>query len=89
MLQFKITGTLNGKECSIVWSDGEISGDHDAVERAKIENLKDHGNLGMPPSTKSNYLADANAAYYLITGIVFDKVVNTEPEFRIPEDADV
>jgi hypothetical protein len=88
MLIFKTTGILNGKECSITWKDGEISGDHDAVEKARIENMKDHGNLGMPPSTKSNYLADANAAYFMITGLVFDKVISTEPEFSIPEKAD-
>jgi hypothetical protein len=52
-----------------------VYGDFEALEKAEIENKKDHGNLGIPPSTKSNYLADGNAVYFLVTSFVFDKVI--------------
>jgi hypothetical protein len=85
---FKITGLINEKECTITWQDGRVYGDFEALEKAEIENKKKHGNLGIPPSTKSNYLADGNAAYFLIAGFVFDKVISVEKDSIIPEDAD-
>jgi hypothetical protein len=78
---FKITGLINDRECTLTWQDGRVYGDSEALEKAEIENKKDHGNLGIPPSTKSNYLADGNAAYFLIAKFVFDKFISAENDW--------
>jgi hypothetical protein len=85
---FKIKGLINERECTLTWEDGRVYGDIEAIEKAEIENKKDHGNLGIPPSTKSNYLADKSAAYFLITAFVFDEVISAERENTIPKDAE-
>jgi hypothetical protein len=74
---------INKKEYTLTWQDGRVYGDLEALERAEIENKKDHGNLGIPPSTKSNYLADGNAACFLITSFVFNKVLSAENDWLI------
>jgi hypothetical protein len=88
---FLVVGKINGIEYKLRYDEGGIlSGDKIAIEKAYEENKKNHGNLGMPPSTKSNYLADGNAAYSLIVSFVFDEVISTESDDNeIPEDADI
>jgi hypothetical protein len=86
-MMFKITGLINERECSLTWQDGRVYGDFEALEKAEIENKKDHGNLGIPPSIKSNYLADENSAYFLIAS-VFDKFISSENDWPDSEGAD-
>ena len=87
---FIITGEINGKQYQLKYDNGVLSGDEYVIKKAKEENLKNHGNLGMPPSTKSNYLDCEDAAHMLITTYVFDEVISQENDWpEIPEDADI
>lgn len=79
---FLVTGIINNKECTLEYSNGILTGDTIALEKAKIENTKDHGYIGVIPSvTNKDYLQHECAAAALIIDYVFDKVVNTKNDW--------
>ena len=54
---FLVTGIINNKECTLEYNNGILTGDTIALEKAKIENTKDHGYIGVLPSvTNKDYL---------------------------------
>ena len=83
---FVITGLIDGNQYAVKYEDGTLSGDPIAVEKTKVENMKDHGNLGLPPSVTSDYLEDEHAAHMLITNFVFDALISNETDWKpLPE----
>jgi hypothetical protein len=78
---FTVIGKIKGRQCQLKYIDGTLSGDTIALQKAEVENKKNHGNLGIPPSIKSNYLAHENSAYFFVTGIVFDDVISAEDDW--------
>ena len=83
---FRIKGTINGKEYKIVYNNGELSGDPEAIGKALEENRKEHGYLGLFPSaTDSNYLNEEVPAFYLIQNYVFEEVTEHRKDWP-PED---
>ena len=82
---FYLNGTINQVEYSLSYSKGQLSGDPEAIQKALEENQKDHGDLGlMPTSVTSNYLSNEHAAYNLIKNYVFDEItrINKDWKFR-------
>ena len=79
---FVITGLIDGKQYVVKYEDGVLSGDPFAVDKTKNENMKDHGNLGLPPSVTSDYLEDEHAAHMLITNFVFNVLISNETNWK-------
>jgi hypothetical protein len=87
---FLVVGKINGEQCQLNYINGVLSGDAVAIQKAEEENKKDHGNLGMPPSTKSNYLEVGDAAYHLVVTFVFDEIISVEDDDpELPEYVDI
>ena len=82
---FEVKGSINGKIYTLRYSGGILTGDAVALEKARKENKKDYGYLGLVPGgAEENYLRKENPAYDLITRFVFDIV--TEEKNDWPED---
>jgi len=76
---FKITGLIENNTKTLTWDNGILSGDKIALEKAILEDKKDHGSLGMVPSTtKKDYLLYETSAYHLIFQFVFDSILSQE-----------
>ncbi|MCL2722589.1 MAG: hypothetical protein FWD47_14765 [Treponema sp.] len=87
---FSITGKINGEKYILKYNNKILDGDELATSKAKEENLKNHGNLGMPPNVKANYLSCEDSAHMLITTYVFDEIISQEDDWpEIPENADI
>lgn len=72
---FKITGIINNKEYKILWKNGNLTGDAEAVEIAQTENKKKLGVIGLQPeATNENYLSYEIPAFYFLKLKVFDKI---------------
>ncbi len=80
---FYLIGTINNTEYSLSYTNGQLSGDHEAIQKAQEENQKEHGDLGlMPESVTSNYLSNELAAYNLIKTFVFEKVTRSNKDWK-------
>ena len=87
---FSVVGTIGGEKYHLKYANGVLSGDTVALQKAEEENSKDHGNLGLPPSTRSNYLAVEDAAHMLITTFVFEEIISKENDYpELPDYVDI
>lgn len=87
---FLVIGKIGGEQYRLKYDNGTLTGDFIAWQKAEAENKKDHGNLGIPPNTKTNYLAFEDSAHMLITTFVFDEVISTEDDWpEVPDYADI
>ena len=83
---FSITGLIDGVEYTLKYENGVLTGDPVAIQKAREENKKIHGALGMPPCTTENYLDLEIPAQMLISGYVFEKIVSHYNDHKsIPE----
>ena len=84
---FYLIGIINQIEYSLSYTNGKLSGDPEAIQKAQEENLKDHGNLGlMPEEITSNYLDNELAAYNLIKNYVFDEITRSNKDWENRKD---
>ncbi len=82
---FEVKGIINNKEYTLKYSGGILTGDGPALEKARAENKKDYGYLGLVPGgTEEKYLLSETAAEDLIVNHVFDKVLESKDDW--PED---
>ena len=82
---FKVTGSIDRKIYTLHYSGGILTGDALALEKARKENKKDYGYLGLAPSdVNKNYLQYENPAYSLITRFVFDVVTEEKNDWQEP-----
>ncbi len=80
---FYLIGTINNTEYSLSYNNGQLSDDHEAIQKAREENQKEHGDLGlMPDSVTSNYLSNELAAYNLIKNFVFEKITRSNKDWK-------
>jgi len=74
---FEIRGKINGQENHLVFHDGKVTGDEQAVSRFLAESRVDHGRLGLGNemwSFKDGYLNSDFPARDLAVSFVFDEV---------------
>lgn len=82
---FSLTGFIDNKKLQITYRDGKISGDDEAIARTLKEANKDHGTLGLNPTTlDSNYLTMELPARILIEKYVFDKIISKTDDWEEP-----
>ena len=82
---FEVKGSIDGEIYTLRYSGGILTGDAVALEKARKENKKDYGYLGLvPEGVEENYLRNENPAYDLITRFVFEKVTEAKDDW--PED---
>lgn len=87
IIMFYLIGTINKVEYSLSYTNGNLFGDSEAIQKAEKENEKEHGNLGLiPESVNSNYLANEFAAYNLIKNYVFDEVTSSKNNWNLKKD---
>jgi hypothetical protein len=80
---FIITGTIQGNTATIKYDNGILSGDNSIINKAKEENIKKHGYLGLAPNCKdNNYLSDELPAHALLTKHVFETVVSQDNDWE-------
>lgn len=85
---FYLIGTINKTEYSLSYTNGQLSGDPEALQKAQEENLKDHGDLGLiPERVTSNYLSNELAAFNLIKNFVFEKITRSNKNWKFKKDA--
>lgn len=86
---FKITGVINNTKCTLTYLDGKITGDEVAVSKTLHEANKNHGQLGLHPTTlDSDYLTLELPARMLIETYVFEKIESNEDDWEpCPENA--
>lgn len=84
---FYLIGIINNTEYSLSYTNGQLSGDPEAIQKTQEENLKNHGDLGlMPESVTSNYLDNELAAYNLIKNYVFDEITRSNKDWENKKD---
>jgi len=76
---FKVKGKINENEYTLIYKDDVLTGDKMALEKAREENKKEHGSLGIIPGQASkDYLDHECAALELVEKYVFDEVIQSE-----------
>lgn len=81
---FYIIGLLNGIEQSLSYQNGSLSGDKEALQKAKEENLKLHGFLGdNSEKVDKKYLDYEMPAFNLVKEFVFDKVIKIKMDKNV------
>lgn len=79
---FFINGIIDNKECKLMYSGGILTGDAIALEKARKENKKNYGYIGVFPSVANkNYLKNESSAFALIKDYVFNKVINIQSDW--------
>jgi len=91
---FTMTGIFQGRTATVTYKNpppynhGTLTGDQEVIEKAQIENMKDHGYLGMVPDGGiDEYLSYEDSAYDLLQRHVFDSVISAKDDWepRDPE----
>jgi len=91
---FTITAMFQGRAATVTYKNpypynhGTLTGDQEVIEKAQIENLKDHGYLGMVPDGGTDeYLSYEVSAYDLLRRHVFEEVISEKNDWepRDPE----
>ena len=94
---FTITGTFQGRAATIKYSADKddphkgyiFTGDPEIIEKARYENMQDHGSLGIAPDTiEAEYLSYELSAYDLLRLHVFESIISEENDWE-PYDPDV
>lgn len=79
---FLVNGIIDNKEYTLKYSGGILTGDAIALEKARKENKKKYGYIGVFPSViNKNYLQNESAAFALIINYVFTKVINIKNDW--------
>ena len=88
---FTVTGNVRGKQYSVTYDDGRLTGDHIALDIVRITALTTRGPVGpVGQYTEFDYLAAPLPALFLIMGVFtkVDNVTGDVPEAdEVPEDA--
>ena len=84
---FYLIATINNTEYSLSYTNGQLSGNPETIQKAREENQKDHGDLDlMPESITSNYLSNELAAFNLIKNYVFEKITRSNKDWKFKKD---
>jgi len=88
-MMFTITGFINKGKYTLNYTEGELSGDKEAVHKATEESKINHGSVGFHPDViESEYLSQEIPAYALITSFVFDSIESEENDWEaVPDNA--
>jgi hypothetical protein len=74
---------FQGRTATVNYRNGILSGDQEAIDKARYENTQDHGYLGpVPADVNKDYLRYDLPAYDLLAMHVFDTVVSEDNDWE-------